>query len=65
MDGLITLKKIKELRPNLPVIMTTAVEDQELMAQAFALGAYEYLIKPYNLAALQGVLTHLKTLLML
>ena len=65
MDGLITLKKIKERHPNLPVIMTTAVEDQEMMAQAFALGAYEYLNKPYNLAALQGVLTHLKTLLML
>ena len=65
MDGLITLKKIKEQHPNLPVIMATAVEDQELMGQAFALGAYEYLTKPYNLAALQGVLTHLKTLLML
>ena len=65
MDGLITLKKIKEEHPNLPVIMTTALEDQEMMSQAFALGAYEYLTKPYNLAALQGVLTHLKTLLML
>lgn len=65
MDGLITLKKIKEQHPSLPVIMVTALEDQELMGQAFALGAYEYLTKPYNLAALQGVLTHLKTLLML
>ena len=65
MDGFITLKKIKEQHPNLPVIMTTALEDQDMISQAFALGAYEYLTKPYNLAALQGVLTHLKTLLML
>ena len=65
MDGLITLQKIKELYPHVPVIMATAVEDQELMTQAFALGAYEYLIKPYNLAALQSILIHLKTLLML
>lgn len=65
MDGLLTLKKIKELQPHVPVIMATAVEDQELMTQAFALGAYEYLLKPYNLAALQSILIHLKTLLML
>ena len=65
MDGLITLQKIKELYPRVPIIMATAVEDQELMTQAFALGAYEYLIKPYNLAALQAILIHLKTLLML
>jgi DNA-binding NtrC family response regulator len=65
MDGLLTLKKLKQFQPNVPVIMATAVEDQELMAQAFALGAYEYLIKPYNLAALQSILIHLKTLLML
>jgi CheY-like chemotaxis protein len=64
MDGLVTLKKIKELQPRLPVIMMTAVEDEELMRQAFAIGAYEYLTKPYNLAALQAILIHLKTLLM-
>ncbi len=65
MDGFITLRKIKELSPRVPVIMATAVEDQELRTQAFALGAYEYLVKPYNLAALQAILIHLKTLLML
>lgn len=64
MDGLVTLKKIKERQPQVPVIMTTAVDDQEMMTQAFALGAYEYFTKPYNLAALQSILIHLKTLLM-
>ena len=63
MDGLVTLKKIKAMRPNLPVIMATAVEDQDLMAQAFMLGAYEYLAKPYNLQALEEMLLHLKQFL--
>jgi DNA-binding response OmpR family regulator len=63
MDGLVTLKKIKAMRPNLPVIMATAVEDQELMTQAFALGAYEYVTKPFNLRALQDLLLHLKQLI--
>ena len=60
MDGLVTLKKIKALHPNLLVIMATAVEDQELMAQAFAFGAYEHIIKPYNLTVLEGLLSSLK-----
>lgn len=60
MDGLVTLKKIKTLRPDLPVIMATAVEDQELMMQASVLGAYEYLLKPYNLAVFEELLSRLK-----
>ena len=60
MDGLVTLKKIKALYPNLLVIMATAVEDQELMAQAFSLGAYEHIIKPYNLSVLEDLLLSLK-----
>ena len=63
MDGLVTLKKIKTLLPSLPVIMATAVEDEQLMSEAFALGAYEYVTKPYNLRALQAILLHLSTLL--
>lgn len=60
MDGLVTLKKIKAMRPNLPVIMATGVDDQELLTQAFMLGAYEYLTKPLNLHALEELLRHLK-----
>ena len=63
MDGLVTLKKIKEMRPDLPVVMGTAVEDQELIMQAFMLGAYEYLTKPYNLQALEELLLRLKPFL--
>lgn len=60
LDGLVTLKKIKALRPDLPVIMMTALEDQSLMAQASALGAYEHILKPFNLTVLGELLAHLK-----
>lgn len=60
MDGLVALKKIKELRPNLPVIMMTAVEDKHLMAQAYALGAFEYIVKPYDLKSLKSILSYIK-----
>ena len=60
MDGLVTLKKIKALHPDLLVIMVTAVEDQGLMAHAFTLGAYEYILKPYNLTVLEALLSSLK-----
>ncbi len=60
MDGLVALRKIKELQPNLPVVMMTAEEDERLMAQAFALGALEYVVKPYNLKTLRLILFHAK-----
>lgn len=60
MDGLLTLKRIKALRPTLPVVMATAVEGRASMAQAFTLGAYEYITKPYNLEMLADLLRYLK-----
>lgn len=60
MDGLVALKKIRETQPDLPVIIATALEDRELMAQAFMLGAYEYITKPYNLKELEDILLYLK-----
>ncbi len=63
MDGLVTLKKIKVRFPDVPVIMATAVDDAELITQAFTFGAYDYVIKPFNLRALHGILLHLTSLL--
>ena len=62
MDGLLALRKMKELRPQLPVIVMTAEEDADLMRQAFALGAFEYLVKPYDFKALQSMLFQMKRL---
>jgi CheY-like chemotaxis protein len=46
MDGLQTLRRLREIRPDLRVIMCTGVDDPEKIGQATALGAHAYLIKP-------------------
>lgn len=46
MDGLATLEKIKELEPDIPVIMMTAHTDEELVLRALKNGAFDYLAKP-------------------
>ena len=53
MDGLQTLKKIKELHPRVKVIMVTAVETQEKIEEAMRLGADNYITKPLSLEYLE------------
>ena len=56
MDGLLTLKKMKALRSDVTVIMITGLEEEQNVAQAQALGADDYISKPFNLDYLQTVL---------
>ncbi len=53
MDGILTLKKIKEIDKEIGVIMITAVQDTELANQAINLGAYDYIAKPFNFEYLE------------
>lgn len=53
MDGLQTLKKIKETYPKVKVIMVTAVETQEKIEEAMRLGADNYITKPLSLEYLE------------
>ncbi|MEW6100734.1 MAG: response regulator [Candidatus Omnitrophota bacterium] len=53
MDGLMTLKKIKEIDPRIAVIMITGLEDETLAEEAVRLGAYDYIRKPLNLSYLE------------
>ncbi len=59
-DGLSTLEGIKELRPDLPVIMITKSEEEELVDTAIRKRINDYLLKPVNpvqiLSALRRVL---------
>lgn len=55
MDGLLTLKKIKAIRPNLPVIMATGVGEEAVVREALQSGAYDYVTKPFNLEYLETV----------
>lgn len=48
LSGLETLARIKEHRPNLPVVMVTKSEEESIMDQAVGAKIADYLIKPVN-----------------
>ena len=61
MDGLATLKHIKDLDRSIKIIMVTALEDQDKMHEAYKLGACDYITKPLILDYLEHtVLKNLK-----
>ena len=47
--GVEALKRIKAIDPAVAVIMATAVYDESTAKEALALGAYDYVTKPFNL----------------
>ena len=47
-NGIDLLEKFKELDPNTEIIMVTAVKEIQTAVKAIKLGAYEYIIKPFN-----------------
>jgi len=48
LSGLEALAKIKENKPNLPVIMITKSEEEHIMEEAIGAKISDYLIKPIN-----------------
>lgn len=48
MDGLMTLKKIKEINERAGIIVITGMADANIAEEAMKLGIYEYIIKPVN-----------------
>ena len=55
-NGLETLKRIKARRPAAMVIMITGLEEETVMDEALALGAHDYITKPFNLDYLETML---------
>lgn len=47
-EGLYWLKRILEIKPNLPVVMLTAYGDVELAVKALKNGATDFLLKPWD-----------------
>jgi DNA-binding NtrC family response regulator len=47
-DGIEVLRRLREIRPALRVIMLSASTDQELVLEALRLGACDYLAKPLH-----------------
>ena len=48
LSGLETLSKIKEIRPNIPIVMITKSEEENIMDMAIGNKIADYLIKPVN-----------------
>ncbi len=53
MDGIITLKTIKDYDKSIIVIMTSGNDDREIIKETIELGANGYLVKPFNLNKLE------------
>ncbi|MBV9859865.1 MAG: response regulator [Alphaproteobacteria bacterium] len=60
MDGLQLLEKVKEQRPDLPVMMVTAYGDDERRQRAAACGAAEFITKPVDFELLKAQLQQLR-----
>jgi DNA-binding NtrC family response regulator len=49
MDGIQTLREIKKLKPLVEVILLTGHANLESASAGMALGAFDYLMKPFNI----------------
>ena len=59
MEGMETLERLKQMKPEVSVIMTASSGAPELIFRASKLGADDFLAKPVDLAALDQHITHL------
>jgi len=48
LSGMGVLRKLSEERPSFPVIMITALNDASTAVEAMKLGAYDYIVKPFD-----------------
>ena len=56
LDGIRLLERIKKLTPETAVLLITAFSTAEQAVEAMKLGAYDYIAKPFNAAALMGII---------
>jgi DNA-binding NtrC family response regulator len=56
LSGLATLQKVHERHPRLPVIIMTAYGTMQTAIEAMKLGAFEYLLKPFDIPRMQQVI---------
>lgn len=55
MNGIEVLKEIKKIAPGTGVIMVSAVGEEETAQETLELGAYDYILKPFDLNYLENV----------
>ncbi|MFC1576922.1 response regulator [Candidatus Omnitrophota bacterium] len=57
MDGIATLKELLKMHPNLGVVMVTGNQEDEKVKKAVELGAYSYILKPFDFLYLDLVVS--------
>ncbi|MBU3950721.1 MAG: response regulator, partial [Proteobacteria bacterium] len=55
-DGMETYKRIKNIDSKLPVIIVTAFGTTEIAIEATKLGAYDYVLKPFDVAEMLNLI---------
>lgn len=60
MDGLEFLKKLKQINPEIYVLVMTAHGSIQTAVEAMKLGAYDYLLKPFNIDELLLIVNRIK-----
>jgi len=65
MSGLDVLRQVRQIDQEVGVIMVTAVNEEETGRQALALGAFDYIVKPLDLAYLERSLWYKVTTMLL
>jgi two-component system nitrogen regulation response regulator GlnG len=58
MSGLETLRRLRESYPKLLIIMMTAYGTTQTAIEAMKLGAYDYLLKPFDVPRLKEIVTN-------
>ncbi len=61
-DGLEFLRKIKQINPEIYVLLMTAHGSIQTAVKAMQLGAYDYLVKPFNIDELLLIINRVKEL---
>ncbi|TSA26287.1 MAG: sigma-54-dependent Fis family transcriptional regulator [Bacteroidetes bacterium] len=56
MTGLETIRRLKEINPQIPVIVMTAFGSTDRVIEAMKQGAYEYLEKPFDIGKMRSVI---------
>ncbi len=65
MNGLEVLRRIREIDPEMGVIMATGVNEEDVGRKALELGAFDYVVKPLDMKYLEGSLWYKITTMLL
>ncbi|MGH7408295.1 MAG: response regulator [Candidatus Methylomirabilales bacterium] len=65
MDGMEVLRRIREIDPEMGVIMATAVNEEDVGRKALEMGAFDYIVKPLDLKYLENSLWYKITTMLL